>query len=101
MVILLYFALGLGLLFMGMKFLTVGLENAAEGQFNKVLRKLTINPIMGLVTGTAITALIQSSTAITVFTIGLVNAGLLSFEQALGIILGTNIGTTTWGEYWK
>lgn len=94
MVILLYFALGLGLLFMGMKFLTVGLENAAGEQFNKVLRKLTINPVMGLVTGTVITALIQSSTAITVFAIGLVNAGLMSFEQTLGIILGTNIGTT-------
>ncbi len=88
------FALGLGLLFWGMRLLKLGLENAAGTRFTVVLQKLTTNPVSGLLTGTAITALIQSSTAVTVFSISLVNAGLLSFEQTLGIILGSNIGST-------
>lgn len=88
------FALGLALLFWGMRLLKIGLENAAGTRFTSWLQKLTTNPVMGLITGTAITSLIQSSTAVTVFSISLVNAGLLSFEQTLGIILGTNIGST-------
>lgn len=88
------FALGLALLFWGMRLLKLGLENAAGSSFSGVLQKLTANPVMGLATGTVLTALVQSSTAVTVFSISLVNAGLMTFERTLGIILGTNIGST-------
>ncbi|MDA8441826.1 MAG: Na/Pi cotransporter family protein [Peptococcaceae bacterium] len=94
MVVFFEFALGLGLLFWGMRLLKLGLENAAGAGFKALLRRLTVNPVSGLLTGTVLTALIQSSTAVTVFSMSFVNAGLMSFEQALGIILGSNIGST-------
>lgn len=88
------FAFGLAVLFWGMRLLKLGLENAAGQKFKALLQRLTVNPVSGLLTGTVLTALIQSSTAVTVFSISFVNAGLLTFEQALGIILGCNIGST-------
>ncbi len=88
------FTLGLGFLIWGMRLLKSGLENAAGQRFKLVIQKLTTNPVNGMLTGTAITALIQSSTAVSVFSISLVNAKLMTFEQALGVILGTNIGST-------
>jgi phosphate:Na+ symporter len=92
--LLINFALGLGLLIWGMRLLKTGLENAAGQGFKQAIQKLTTNPVNGMLTGTVITALIQSSTAVSVFSISLVNAKLMTFEQALGIILGTNIGST-------
>lgn len=94
MSILFGFALGIALLFWGMHLLQLGLENTAGTKFESLLRRLTTTPLSGLLTGTVITALVQSSTAITVFTLSLVNAGVMTFQQALGIILGTNIGST-------
>ena len=59
-----------------------------------LLEKGTKNPVRGVFTGIIVTGLIQSSTATTILTVGLVNAGLLTFRQAIGIIMGANIGTT-------
>jgi len=81
------------LLLFGMQFMRGGLENAARNEIKKALKILTKSPLVGFVTGTAITALVQSSTAVTVITIGFVNAGVMTFQQAVGIILGTNVGT--------
>jgi phosphate:Na+ symporter len=93
MLLILKFSAGLALLFFGMKFMRDGLENAAQNKMKKLLQTLTRTPLAGFITGTVITALVQSSTAVTVITIGLVNAGILSFYQTVGIVLGTNVGT--------
>lgn len=66
----------------------------AGEQFKNILAKLTKNPFIGTLTGTAVTSVFQSSTATTVMTVGLVNAGIISFYQSIGIIFGANIGTT-------
>lgn len=86
-------SVGLAMLFFGMQFMKSGLENAAQHRLRMILQRLTKTPLTGMLTGTLITALVQSSTAVTVLSIGFVNARLMTFEQALGIILGTNIGT--------
>lgn len=70
------------------------IERVAGDSFKKLLQRLTNHPVMGVVTGTFITSLFQSSTATTVMTVGLVNAGILTFYQSLGVIFGANIGTT-------
>lgn len=84
---------GLAMLFFGMQFMKGGLENAAQDQLRIILCRLTKTPLTGMITGMLITALVQSSTAVTVLSIGFVNAQVLTFQQALSIILGTNIGT--------
>ncbi|NYT06282.1 MAG: Na/Pi cotransporter family protein [Methanomicrobiales archaeon] len=66
----------------------------AKGKFGRLLGSLTATPVKGAVLGAGVTALVQSSAATTVITIGLVNAGIISFLQSLGIIIGSNIGTT-------
>lgn len=90
---LLKFSAGVALLLFGMKFMKDGLEKAAQSRIKRVLQSLTRTPLAGFLTGSIITALVQSSTAVTVITIGFVNAGVLNFHQAVGIILGTNVGT--------
>ena len=70
------------------------IRKMADGRFKSALRKLTRNPLGGLALGAIFTALIQSSTATTVILAGLANAGIVSFQQSMGIILGANIGTT-------
>ncbi|MCD4813782.1 Na/Pi cotransporter family protein [bacterium] len=85
---------GLGLFLFGMKSLSDALRNASSDRIKGILAFLTKNRFMGLLLGTGITALIQSSSATTVMTVGLVNAGMLSLTQALSVILGANIGTT-------
>ncbi len=70
------------------------IEQVAGSKFKILLKKLTKNPIVGTLTGTAITSIIQSSTATTVMTVGLVNAGIITFYESLSIIFGANIGTT-------
>lgn len=94
MLTLLKFSAGVALLLFGMQFMKAGLENMARRRMRGILQALTRSPLTGALAGTVITALVQSSTAVTVITIGLVNAGILSFYQSVGIILGTNIGTT-------
>lgn len=86
--------LGLFCLLYGMSVLRLGLERFAADAFKQVLQKMTVTPWRAFWSGTAATALLQSSTALTVMTVSLVDAGLLRFENALGLILGSNIGTT-------
>ena len=93
MLSLLVFIAGIALLLFGMRFMRDGLESAARRRMQEALKTLTRNPLVGFITGTVITALVQSSTAVTVITIGFVNAGILTFYQAVGIVLGTNVGT--------
>lgn len=93
MLTLLKFSAGVALLLFGMRFMKDGLEKAAKSRIRRSLQTLTRTPLVGFITGTVITALVQSSTAVTVITIGFVNAGIIGFHQAVGIILGTNIGT--------
>ena len=85
---------GLGLFLYGMNLLSEGLQKITGDRIQKIIEFLTNKPIMGVVTGTLVTSIIQSSSATSVITIGLVNASLLSLKQAVSIIAGANIGTT-------
>jgi len=85
---------GLGLFLYGMQLLSEGLQKSTGDKLPKILELLTNKPIIGVATGTLITSIIQSSSATSVITIGLVNAGLLSLKQAISVIIGANIGTT-------
>ena len=91
--ILLPMLLGFAVFMAGMKLMELALHRLGGGRIASVLEKATATPLHGLLSGTAITAALQSSTAVTVMTIGLVNAELITFPRTLGIILGTNIGT--------
>lgn len=91
--LLLKFSAGVALLLFGMRFMKEGLEKAAKRRIQQALKVLTRNPLTAFLTGTLLTALVQSSTAVTVITIGFVNAGVINFYQTVGIILGTNVGT--------
>lgn len=84
---------GLALFLMGMKLMESSLQTWAGPRLQLWLERFTRTPVRGLVTGTVLTAALQSSTAITVIAIGLVGAGVLTFPRTLGVILGTNIGT--------
>ncbi len=70
------------------------IERVTGGEFKILLKRLTKNPILGTITGTAVTSVLQSSSATTVMTVGLVNAGVITFYESLGVIFGANIGTT-------
>ena len=85
---------GLGLFIYGMKLMGDGLENAAGDSLKNILEKVTSNKLMGVLIGAIVTAIIQSSSATTVMVVGFVNAGLMNLSQALGVIMGANIGTT-------
>jgi phosphate:Na+ symporter len=85
---------GLGLFLYGIKMMGDGLQNASGEKLKKMFEKTTSNPVKGVVTGTVITAVIQSSSAITVMVVGFVNAGLMNLYQAAAVIMGANIGTT-------
>jgi len=93
LLMILSFSLGLTLMLKGLQIMRDGLESAAHFKMRRTLAALTGSPAAALLTGTVITALVQSSTAITILTIGFVNAGMLGLVQAIGIILGANIGT--------
>lgn len=84
---------GLVIFLAGMKIMETALGSWAGPLLSSFLRKATSSPLKGMLFSTGITAILQSSTAVTVLTMGLVNAGLLTYERTLGIILGTNIGT--------
>jgi phosphate:Na+ symporter len=88
------FAVGIAIFLFGMQIMRVGLENFAGNNLQKMLYKFTKTPVHGFATGSLVTMLLQSSSAVTVLTIGLTNARILSFPQTIGIILGTNVGTT-------
>ena len=85
---------GLGIFLFGIKFMSEGLQKTAGDRMRSLLAKYTSNPILGVLVGIVVTGLIQSSSGTTVLTIGLINAGLLTLRQAIGIIFGANIGTT-------
>lgn len=85
---------GLALFLFGLRFMSDALQAAAGDRMRVILEKGTKNPVRGVLTGTLVTALIQSSSATTVLTVGLVNAQLLTLRQAIGVIMGANIGTT-------
>lgn len=88
---------GVGLFIFGMGVMTDALREAAGGRLRRFLTTFTTTPLRGVMTGTVTTALIQSSSATTVMTVGFVGAGLLSFPHALGVLFGANIGTTFTG----
>jgi len=85
---------GLGLFFIGMRFMSEGLQNAAGTKLRRILEALTNNRVVAVLVGLGITSIIQSSSATTVMTVSFVNAGLMTLQQAVGIVLGANIGTT-------
>jgi len=85
---------GLGLFIFGMKMMGDGLQKAAGNKLKKVLETLTQNRVFAILVGAFVTAIIQSSSATTVMTVGFVNAGLMNLFQAAGVIMGANIGTT-------
>ena len=85
---------GLAFFLYGMSMLSGGLERMAGGKLEEGLKKLTTNRFMGLVLGMGITAAIQSSSAVTVMLVGLVNSGIMSIGRSISVIMGSNIGTT-------
>ena len=85
---------GLGLFLYGMKLLGDGLELAAGAKLRVILEKLTSNKFLGALVGIVVTAIIQSSTAVSVMVVGFVNAGLMTLTQGMGVIMGATIGTT-------
>lgn len=88
---------GLGMFIYGMQIMAQGLENAAGSKMKSLLEALTRNKFMGVMLGALITAVIQSSSATSVMVVGFVNAGIMNLSQAMGVIMGANIGTTVTG----
>lgn len=85
---------GLGLFLYGMNLMGIGLEKAAGDRLKRLIEILTNNRLMGVIVGAIVTMIIQSSSATTVMVVGFVNAGLMTLPQAVGVIMGANIGTT-------
>lgn len=85
---------GLGIFLFGIKIMGEGLQKSAGDKLRDILDKLTTNPIMGILAGILVTILLQTSTGTTVLTVGLVSAGFMTLRQAIGVIMGANIGTT-------
>ncbi len=85
---------GLALFLYGMNLLGEGLSRASGGRLERILEKLTNNPIKAVLMGALVTGVIQSSSATTVMVVGFVNSGIMNLKQAVGIIMGANIGTT-------
>lgn len=88
---------GLGMFIYGMQIMANGLENAAGNKMKSLLEVLTKNKFFGVLLGAFITAVIQSSSATTVMVVGFVNAGIMNLTQAMGVIMGANVGTTVTG----
>lgn len=85
---------GLAFFLYGMSVMSSGLEKAAGGRLEQLLKKMTANPFKSLLLGAGITIAIQSSSAMTVMLVGLVNSGIMELGQTVGVIMGSNIGTT-------
>ena len=88
------FAGGIGMFLYGMNTMADGMQRSAGGKMKKLLGYLTSNRLLAIIVGAVITAIIQSSGATTVMVVGFVNAGLMTLVQAVGVIMGANIGTT-------
>ena len=85
---------GLAFFLYGMTVMSTGLEKMAGSKLEKILKKMTSNPFKSLLLGAGITIAIQSSSAMTVMLVGLVNSGIMKLGQTIGVIMGSNIGTT-------
>ena len=85
---------GLGMFLMGMSLMSSGIQKAAGSGLRRLLGSMTSSPFKGVLTGLGVTSIIQSSSATTVMVVGFVNAGLMTLAQAIGVIMGANIGTT-------
>jgi len=85
---------GLGIFLFAIKYMGDGLQKAAGDRLRDILDRFTTNPFMGVLVGIVVTVLIQSSSGTTVITVGLVSAGFMTLRQAIGVIMGANIGTT-------
>ncbi|MGN4835655.1 Na/Pi cotransporter family protein [Bacillus cereus group sp. MYBK150-2] len=85
---------GLGIFLFGIKYMGDGLQQAAGDRLRDILDRFTTNPLMGVLAGMLVTVLIQSSSGTTALTVGLVSAGFMTLRQAIGVIMGANIGTT-------
>jgi phosphate:Na+ symporter len=85
---------GLGMFLLGMKFMSGGLQNVAGARLRRFLEVVSSNRVVGAAVGAMVTAAIQSSSVTTVTVVGFVNAGLINLTQAMGVILGANVGTT-------
>jgi phosphate:Na+ symporter len=88
---------GLGIFFFGMKQMSEALQQSAGDLIPKVINSLTTNRILAVTVGMIVTMIVQSSSVTTVMVVGFVNAGLMQLTQAIGVILGSNIGTTITG----
>ncbi|MFR6222451.1 MAG: Na/Pi symporter, partial [Anaerococcus sp.] len=89
---------GLALFLYGMELMSRGLELVAGARLRTIIEKMTSNLFKSILVGTIVTAIIQSSSATTVMVVGFVNAGVMNIYQAVGIIMGANIGTTITGQ---
>lgn len=89
---------GIAIFLFGIKIMGNGIERLAGAKLKSILEKLTTNRFLGLLVGTVITGIIQSSNAVSVMTVGFVNAGLMPLENAVGVIMGANVGTTITGQ---
>ena len=85
---------GLALFLYGMSVMGAGLEKMSGGKLERILENLTSNPVKAVLLGAGVTAVIQSSSATTVMVVGFVNSGIMKLSQAVGIIMGANVGTT-------
>lgn len=85
---------GLGIFLFGIKYMGDGLQKSAGDKLRDILDRFTTNPFMGVLAGILVTVLIQSSSGTTALTVGLVSAGFMSLRQAIGVIMGANVGTT-------
>ena len=89
---------GLAVFLLGMQMMSTNLQQVAGNKMKSILQKLTANRFMAIIAGAFVTALVQSSSATTVITVGFVNSALMSLQQAVGVVLGANIGTTITGQ---
>lgn len=89
-----YLLRGLGIFLFSIKYMGDALQKAAGDKLRDILDRFTTNPFMGVLVGIVVTILIQSSSGTTVIVVGLVSAGFMTLRQAIGVIMGANIGTT-------
>lgn len=89
---------GLAVFLLGMQMMSANLQLVAGNRMKSILRALTANRFMAIIAGALVTALVQSSSATTVITVGFVNSALMTLQQAVGVVLGANIGTTITGQ---
>ena len=85
---------GLAFFLFGMHVMSQSLEKITGGKLESTLKKMTSNPLKSLALGAGITIAVQSSSALTVMLVGLVNSGIMQLEQTVGVIMGSNIGAT-------